>query len=80
MHDVLGWLAAGLVLAAFCSRRMVPLRIIATASNLAFMAYGSEAGLWPILALHSLMLPINVIRLQQETAIERPGEAAPLTS
>ena len=42
--DIAGFLAAGLVLAAFCMREMVPLRITALCSNLAFIAYGAAVG------------------------------------
>ncbi|MFZ2004972.1 MAG: hypothetical protein WAV02_07780 [Stellaceae bacterium] len=60
----LGWTAAALVLATFCCRRMVTLRMVAIASNLAFVGYGGLAHLWPILALHVLMLPLNSWRLR----------------
>jgi hypothetical protein len=65
--DGLGYFAASLVLATFCARSMVLLRIIAIASNFAFIAYGSAAGLWPILALHTVMLPLNLVRLRETT-------------
>ena len=38
--DGLGYLAAALVLATFCAKRMLPLRALAIASNIAFVAYG----------------------------------------
>lgn len=60
---LLGWTAAALVLATFCCRRMVTLRMVAIASNIAFVGYGGLAHLWPILALHVLMLPLNGWRL-----------------
>ena len=62
--DIVGWTAAGLVLATFCCERMVSLRIVAIASNLAFISYGCMARLWPILALHMIMLPLNTWRLR----------------
>ena len=61
--DELGYVAASLVLATFCAKSMVLLRVLAIASNLAFIAYGYCAGLWPILCLHTLMLPLNLVRL-----------------
>src|SRR5579863_8716863 len=42
---------------------MVSLRLVAIASNLAFICYGCLAHLWPILALHTIMLPLNTWRL-----------------
>jgi hypothetical protein len=61
----LGYLAASLVLATFCAKRMVSLRSIAIASNLAFIGYGYLDSLWPILILHVVMLPINIVRCSQ---------------
>jgi len=61
--DATGYLAAALVLAAFCMQDMVALRCMAIASNLAFIAYGVLADLGPVLVLHLLLLPVNVLRL-----------------
>jgi CRP/FNR family transcriptional regulator, cyclic AMP receptor protein len=69
---VAGWLAAVLVFSAFFMRTMIPLRIVAIASNVAFIAYallGLRYGvfdrLYPILVLHSALLPLNLIRLRE---------------
>jgi hypothetical protein len=61
--DVCGYVASGLVLAAFYMKEMVPLRIAALASNLAFIAYGLALGLTPIWLLHLLLVPLNGWRL-----------------
>jgi len=61
--DGLGFFAASLVLATFCARTMVTLRMLAIGSNIAFIAYALAAGLWPILVLHLCMLPLNAHRL-----------------
>jgi len=61
---IVGWTASGLVLAAFCCERMVSLRLVAIASNVAFIGYACLAHLWPILALHTIMLPLNIWRLR----------------
>ncbi|HVI04896.1 MAG TPA: hypothetical protein VM711_02230 [Sphingomicrobium sp.] len=77
-QDLVGWLAAALVLATFSARSMVPLRAIAVSSNVAFVAYASMAGLWPVLLLHVVMLPLNVARLRQEIGAHvRANPAAP---
>jgi CRP/FNR family transcriptional regulator, cyclic AMP receptor protein len=62
-HDALGYLASALVLFTFCMRDMTALRCMAIASNLAFIAYGALADVGPVLLLHLLLLPINVLRL-----------------
>ena len=41
-----------------------PLRAIAIASNVAFIAYGLGRELYPLL-LHAVLLPLNVVRLLQ---------------
>ena len=58
-----GYVASALVLATFCMHGMVPLRCMAIASNVAFIAYGVLAELAPVLVLHLLLLPVNVLRL-----------------
>jgi hypothetical protein len=64
-EEMLGWLAAGLTLLTFSQRSMIPLRLAALGSNLSFIAYGSLCGLPPILALHLILLPCNLLRLGQ---------------
>ena len=64
-NEAIGYLASGLVLATFCMRDMVSLRWVAITSNLAFIAYGALEDLGPVLALHVLLLPVNVLRLAQ---------------
>jgi CRP/FNR family transcriptional regulator, cyclic AMP receptor protein len=61
--ESIGYLASALVLATFCMRDMVTLRCLAIASNLAFITYGALADLGPVLVLHLLLLPVNVVRL-----------------
>jgi len=69
-----GYFAASLVFATFCTKRMVPLRTIAIVSNIAFIIYGYLGELWPILVLHTALLPMNIYRLRQEVFLERPGD------
>ncbi|MCG2643795.1 MULTISPECIES: hypothetical protein [Bradyrhizobium] len=63
--NLLGYLAAGLVLATFCMRSMTTLRTVALASNVAFIGYGYLANLTPVLLLHVILLPVNTYRLVQ---------------
>lgn len=78
--ETVGYLASGLVLATFTTKRMRPLRTIAILSNIAFIGYGVLDSIVPVLALHLILLPLNIVRLAQlrlETARQRPtaGEA-----
>ena len=65
MRDYIGYLASVLVLCTFCARTMIPLRIIALASNVAFLAYGGLLHLYPVLLLHTVLMPVNVWRLAE---------------
>jgi hypothetical protein len=44
---------------------MRSLRTTAIASNIAFILYAVAADLHPILILHGILLPVNVVRLVQ---------------
>lgn len=61
--ELLGWGAAGFTLLAFSMRTMLPLRTAAIASNVFFIAYGALGGLYPVLVLHGVLLPFNLVRL-----------------
>jgi hypothetical protein len=63
--DLVGYMAAGLVLVTFLAQSMTTLRAIAIASNVMFIAYAALAWLPPVLVLHALLLPLNVWRLWQ---------------
>lgn len=65
LAQIAGYLASFLVFAAFYMRTMVPLRILAIGSNVAFLAYAIPLHLWPIAVLHGLLLPLNCQRLLQ---------------
>ena len=63
--DAVGWIAAALTLATFSMRDMAALRVLGIASNLAFVGYGAVEELYPIVALHALLLPCNLFRLYE---------------
>ncbi len=63
--QALGYLASLLVFSTFYMRTMLPLRYLAIASNVAFISYGVPLGLWPVVILHALLLPLNLVRLFQ---------------
>ncbi|NEU99767.1 Crp/Fnr family transcriptional regulator [Bradyrhizobium uaiense] len=71
-----GYLASLLVFATFCMKTMLPLRIAAILSNVAFIAYAFCDGLYPILILHSVLLPLNVVRTVQMLRLRRIVEQA----
>ena len=63
--DAVGFLASGLVVTAFCMKDISQLRLVAVASNMAFLAYGIALGLMPVWLLHLVLLPVNLARLWQ---------------
>lgn len=63
--DLLGWLAAALMISTFASRHAHVMRPLAVATNLAFIGYGATADLAPVLTLHLVLLPINLWRWSQ---------------
>ena len=65
MSDYLGYVASALVLCTFCTKTMMPLRIIALGSNVAFISYGFLLHLYPVLILHAVLLPLNTWRLTE---------------
>lgn len=75
--DIAGYVAALLVVGTFYMKTMIPLRAVAIASNVAFMAYGYVQGLHPVLLLHLVLLPLNCVRLRQmRTLIRRVRDAS----
>ncbi len=65
LADIVGWSAATLMVATFSCRDALWMRRLAVCTNLAFISYALLAALAPILALHSLLLPINLWRCWQ---------------
>jgi CRP/FNR family transcriptional regulator, cyclic AMP receptor protein len=62
--DFLNAVAAS-VLATFCMRTMVPLRVLALVSNVLFCLYGYLYNRPPVLILHLVLFPVNLYRLIQ---------------
>lgn len=77
--DSVGYLASLLVLLTFCMSTMRMLRAIAIGSNLAFIAYGIGAGVYPVLLLHLVLLPLNIAYLARMTSILRRAKHAAAT-
>lgn len=65
--NLIGFIASSLVLMTFLMKDMRRLRFIAILSNIAFIAYGALAWLLPVLCLHLVLLPLNVLRLWEIT-------------
>ena len=74
--DMIGWAASAAVLATFCMNTMMPLRVLAIISNVLFCAFGALAHIFPVLILHAILLPVNVVRLVQIRRVVHGMQAA----
>lgn len=61
--NLLGYAASAAVLVTFLMRTMIPLRLIAILSNVLFLLFGYLQHIYPVLFLHTALLPINTWRL-----------------
>ena len=71
----LGYIASLLVFLTFSLTEMRWLRIVAIASNVAFIFYAGSGGMMPIFILHSTLLPMNLYRLIQIHRAQAVGRA-----
>jgi hypothetical protein len=74
--ELSGYAASLLVFTSFYMRRMIPLRSVAIASNLAFIVFGYGTGTMPVLILHLLLLPMNLWRTFEILRLTRRVESA----
>lgn len=76
LADGIGYVASLLVLATFCMKNMLWLRAVAIFSNMAFVAYGLEKGIHPVLVLHLILFPLNVWRYTELMSLLRKATRA----
>jgi hypothetical protein len=76
--ELAAWIASALVFMTFFMKTMLLLRVVAIASNVAFITYaifGFDHGIFekvlPILVLHLLLLPLNLLRIYEMKAPSR---------
>ena len=65
LSELSGYAASTLVLLTFVAKDMRLLRTAAIFSNLAFITYGAIEWLPPVLFLHLVLLPLNIVRLTE---------------
>jgi hypothetical protein len=64
-------LATGLVIVSAFVRTMIPLRWLAVGSNIGFIVYGLVHPSPTLLALHAVLLPVNLWRVRQMVQLTR---------
>ena len=74
--EVFGYLGALLTVATFSMKTMLHLRVVGIVANLAFISYGATASVYPVLLLHLVLLPLNLLRLRQLLVLTRQVRAA----
>lgn len=74
--ELIGYAAAACVFVTFYMKTMVPLRIAGIVSNVLFIAYGYDLAAYPVLILHVVLLPLNIIRLREMQKLLSQIEAA----
>src|SRR5262249_39746700 len=78
LSEISGYAASTLVLLTFVAKDMRALRIVAIFSNFAFITYGTVEWLPPVLILHLVLLPLNIVRLAEIVrATHAPGDLTP---
>jgi len=65
--EFVGYLGSFLMFSTFWMKRMIPLRVAGIFANCAMITYAANVGpsMYPVLAVQSLMLPLNMWRLLQ---------------
>jgi hypothetical protein len=71
LGETLGMLGVFFCIASFAVKSMMPLRALAIAGNVCFIAYGLVESLLPSLVLNGLLLPMNVLRLREIANLSR---------
>ena len=80
---VLATIAMAFTFASFAMERMLPLRVLALASNVCFIGYGFAAGVLPSIIINAVLLPVNAKRLWEikklSTEIARATQESPIS-
>lgn len=66
-----GLIASAFVVAGYTMRTMIPLRIVGIITNVVFIIYAMSHRNYPIVALHMILLPLNVYRLREMLVLVR---------
>lgn len=74
--DLVSYIGGALSIIAFFTRSMMPLRVVALASNFFFLTYAIVNGIVPSIWLNSILIPLNFWRLQEIRNLVRSIENA----
>jgi hypothetical protein len=71
LPDIIGYVGNVVVIITYSMRTMIPLRILGMCSNAIFLTYAAMLGLFPLLVLNCIILPLNGFRLWQMLRLTR---------
>lgn len=66
-----GLIASAFVVAGYTMRTMIPLRIVGIITNIVFIFFAMVHHNYPIVALHVILLPLNIYRLREMLVLVR---------
>lgn len=76
--EAIGYAGTAFTILAYGAKHLIPLRIAAILSSLAFLTYGLLAQSYPLVLMEAVLLPINTFRLLELVAgRRRSGAVAP---
>lgn len=61
--EAIGYAGTGFTILAYGFKHLIPLRIAAILSSLAFLTYGLLVQSYPLVLMEAVLLPINLFRL-----------------
>ena len=76
--DIIGMLAGLLTIITFVQRQLIPMRCTAISANLCFLTYAHFGHMMPILILHGILLPVNILRLSEALVLRRKVPQLPI--
>lgn len=76
VFEIIGYANAALGIAMLAVQTMVPLRITGIAHNILSILVGYLAGIYPYVAQHAILLPINAYRLHEMRKLIRQVKTA----
>ena len=71
MADVMGYIGGLITIWAMYGKTIIPLRIGVVCGNVGLLVFGVLAESYPTLALHTILLPLNAVRLYQMIKVVR---------
>ncbi|MBY0382329.1 MAG: cyclic nucleotide-binding domain-containing protein [Xanthobacteraceae bacterium] len=66
-----GLIASAFIVAGYTMRTMIPLRVFGILTNVVLIVYALHHNNYPIMALHIILLPLNVYRLREMLLLVR---------